>query len=337
MCRRIIPWLGLMPLLFFGVRAQGVPVAVAPETSVDVGLIPAASAPLVQDFILRNEGTAPLEIGQVEKVCDCTSFEIGARTVPPGGETTVTVTVDPRGKRGRFAEGIRIETNDPLKSWVSFLIIGEAYDPIEIEPNPLDFGLLPAGALPAAQFGLQVAVHDPTIEGLADAIPSSDILTCRIEPDGDKRYQVPIVLHPGPPDALVDAAVTLTFAGATPQKIVVPVRGLICSDIEPSRRFLRLAEFLQRSPMSQTVYLTSTHSFQIVKIDGPDWLTTTSTRLPETAGRPGSCIQKVIFSLDPGHLPAEIPPTPIRVTTDLPKSPYVLLTVFDDRQRVPPR
>jgi hypothetical protein len=316
--------------------AQGLPVAVAPETAFWLGRVPAFGPPVSHEFTLLNQGSAPLQILKAEKVCQCASFEIGAQTIQPGEETTLAVTVDPRGKRGEFGDGVRIETNDPETPSLTFLLRGEAFDRIQLEPELFDFGAIPPEALPAARISFQVEINDPDIEALGETVPSSAALTCQVTPLGNKRYEILVHLHPGLPDEFFEESLRFTFTGAKPEVITVPVRGFIQSRVEPSRRFLSLAEFLKRTPMSQTVYLTHATPFRITGIDSPEWLTVASAPLPDPDNKRRVSIQKLVIILDPAKLPAaQMPPTRLRIRADLPDSPQVFLLVFDDR--TPPR
>ncbi len=321
----------LAPFLATGLAAQGLPVAVAPEITLWLGRVPASGPPVTHEFILLNQGSAPLQILKVEKVCQCISYEIGSQTIPPGEETTLTVTVDPKGKRGEFGDGIRIETNDPETPHLTFLLRGVAFDRIQIEPELLDFGAIPLDVLPAARISFQVEINDPDVQALDQVIPSSPALTCQVNPLGDKRYEVPVQLHPGLPDQFFEESLRFSFTGAKPEVVTVPVRGFIQSRVEPSRRFLSVSGFLKWTPMSQTVYLSHATPFRILGVDCPDWLSAESAPLARPEGKLGQVIQKVVLSLDPAKLPAAIPLTRIRIRTDLPQAPQVFLLVFDDR------
>lgn len=323
-------------LLTLPVAAEGLPVAVAPETTFWLGRVPAFGPPITHEFILLNQGSAPLQILKVEKVCECASYAIGMQVIPPGEETTLAVTVDPRGKRGEFGDGIRIETNDPETPSLTFLLQGEAFDLIQIDPAEINFSPIPPDALSYLRLRIRVEINDPDVEALQEVIPSSAALACQIQPLGDKRYELLPTFYPEQPDQFFDESLKLVFTGAKPQEIVVPIRGFFHGKVEPSKRFLSLAEFLRRTPMSQTVYLSHATSFRIVGIDRPEWLSAESAPLPDPDGKRRVYIQKLVLTLDPARLPAAAAsPVRVRVRTDLADSPQVFLLLFDDRN--PPR
>lgn len=321
-----------VPFLFARLlSAQGLPVAVAPETYIWLGRVPAFGPPVSHEFTLQNQGSAPLHILDVEKVCECASYRIEPELLPPGEAATIFLTIDPKGKRGEFAEGIRIRTDDPQNPSLTFLIRGEAYDRIQIEPELFDFGALPLDVLPASRISFQVEINDPGVEALGEVTPSSAALSCQVVPLGNKRYEIQVTLHPGLPDEFFEESLRLAFTGPKAEVVTAPVRGFIQGRVEPSRRFLSLSDFLQRTPMSQTVYLSHRTPFNILGVECPPWLAAQHAPLPEAERKAGPAIQKLVLTLDPACLPAAVPLTRIRVRTDLPGSPQVFLLVFDDR------
>ena len=64
-------------------------------------------------FKIKNKGKSALIIRNVTTSCDCTTGNPTSNTVLPGGETTMEVTFDSRGKVGRQNKIITVITNDP--------------------------------------------------------------------------------------------------------------------------------------------------------------------------------------------------------------------------------
>ena len=102
----------------------GSPSASLPETFFDFGSIPASGA-VQHDFLLRNQGDAPLLIRQAYTTCGCTIADFSASVIPPGKASRVTVSFDPGfhpmgGLTVR--RGLIIESNDPLHPQVEIWI-----------------------------------------------------------------------------------------------------------------------------------------------------------------------------------------------------------------------
>ena len=102
----------------------GSPSASLPVTFFDFGKIPASGA-VQHDFLLRNQGDAPLLIRQAYTTCGCTIADFSASVIPPGKASRVTVSFDPGfhpmgGLTVR--RGLIIESNDPLHPQVEIWI-----------------------------------------------------------------------------------------------------------------------------------------------------------------------------------------------------------------------
>ena len=90
----------------------------------DMGDVP-PTAPSEARIVVRNIGTADLTISEVGGGCGCTVAVIDDPTVPPGGQTTLRVSYDPRvnqefGKR--VEKLIHLQSNDPLVPIAQFIL-----------------------------------------------------------------------------------------------------------------------------------------------------------------------------------------------------------------------
>lgn len=104
--------------------AGGAPRASLPETFFDFGSIP-AQGPVEHDFLLRNQGDAPLLIRQAYTTCGCTSADFTASVIPPGKASRVTVRFDPgfHAMAGQTVRrGLIVESNDPLHPQVEIWV-----------------------------------------------------------------------------------------------------------------------------------------------------------------------------------------------------------------------
>ena len=113
---------------------DGVPRAVVDTQDFDFGRMD----PLERrshTFVIRNEGTAPLTIRQGATSCKCTLGEVANNAVPPGGQTTVTLTwTTSKDKSEVFAQEAEIFTNDPENDYILFRIRGEIISELKIDP-----------------------------------------------------------------------------------------------------------------------------------------------------------------------------------------------------------
>lgn len=83
---------------------------------------------MAADFVIKNTGTAPLEISEVRPACGCTvaSFD---KVIPPGGSGTIHAVVDTKNLSGGSARTITVFSNDPMnpRSELTVMVKVEEY------------------------------------------------------------------------------------------------------------------------------------------------------------------------------------------------------------------
>ncbi|MDE6374416.1 MAG: DUF1573 domain-containing protein, partial [Alistipes sp.] len=85
---------------------------VLPVATHDFGDVARKGGDLVQDFVFRNEGTAPLVIVRVLTSCSCFKASFPKRPVEPGGEGVIRVTYEPlKSEPGTFNKVLQIYSN----------------------------------------------------------------------------------------------------------------------------------------------------------------------------------------------------------------------------------
>jgi hypothetical protein len=109
------------------------PQAVIGETTFDFGTI-YEDRPLTHTFVIRNTGTAPLHIEEVDPDCACTVAQYD-KTIPPGGRGEITLTIKPYSVIHQFKKQTKVRFNDPERPMVSLDLTGVAQPFIEIQPS----------------------------------------------------------------------------------------------------------------------------------------------------------------------------------------------------------
>jgi len=90
------------------------PKIVIPSVYYDFGVVGPTSV-VKRQFLVRNEGQAPLTISRAFTTCGCTTADFSARVIPPGKAALVTLVFDAgfHDVRGQVVKrGIIIENND---------------------------------------------------------------------------------------------------------------------------------------------------------------------------------------------------------------------------------
>lgn len=107
-------------ILSMVVRPDEAPKLVIGETSFNVGEVKKGS--LAQHtFTLKNEGSGILEIKNVAPMCGCTATDF-TKTIAPGQEGKVTLSVDTSTFSGAIAKSAEVYTNDPQKEQFTLML-----------------------------------------------------------------------------------------------------------------------------------------------------------------------------------------------------------------------
>lgn len=113
--------------------AEGGPSAVVAEPMIDAGTVPVGQ-PIEAEFVIENQGDAPLEILSVQPTCGCTVAEYD-ETIEPGGTGTVRAVVDTTSEAGPNAKAISVRTNDPDTPRIQLTIESNVKQFLTAEPG----------------------------------------------------------------------------------------------------------------------------------------------------------------------------------------------------------
>lgn len=114
-------------------QAAGQPKAVAAEPIKDVGVV-AKGEKATHDFVLRNEGSVPLQITDVKASCGCTVADYD-KTIAPGQTGKVRVAIDTATFNGPIAKGVTVFTNDPAAPQMELTIRAKVEPFISVKPG----------------------------------------------------------------------------------------------------------------------------------------------------------------------------------------------------------
>ena len=144
--KRIGFFITCMLFSFTLVFAQGKPEIKVSETTHNFGAILEEDGNATCEFVITNEGNAPLEINRVTASCGCTSPDWTKEPIAPGKTGVVKATYAAKGRPGPFSKTISIYSNAqeaPFTVTIKGEVISgkQAVDmqpqqtPVSIEPN----------------------------------------------------------------------------------------------------------------------------------------------------------------------------------------------------------
>lgn len=128
----------VLAILFFGFAAAaagpaGIPKIHFAETTHDFGRF-AAGGRGHCEFVFTNEGTATLEITNVQPTCGCTVAGTWTREVPPGGTGVIPLDYHAPDFAGEIQKGVSVFCNDPAQLVLVLQLKAMLYKPIELNP-----------------------------------------------------------------------------------------------------------------------------------------------------------------------------------------------------------
>jgi hypothetical protein len=113
--------------------AAGTPRASIAQTTFDFGKI-FENQPMIHTFVIKNTGTAPLIIEDVDPECACTAASYD-KTIPPGGQGKIVLRIEPYSVIHGFKKDAKVTLNDPELPVVNLSLTGVALPFIEIQPS----------------------------------------------------------------------------------------------------------------------------------------------------------------------------------------------------------
>lgn len=209
------------------------PKAVVAEPVYDAGKVNKGEE-VVHDFVIRNEGTAPLEITEVRPACGCTVADYDA-TIAPGASGKIHAVVDTTDFAGGIAKGMTVLTNDPNNPRI-VLTIKAAVEPAIflrpgfarfVQPRKSDPGTVEQIVFTRDMEDLKVLDAQSPYPFLAvDVRPAKD--EERVEEGTGNQWVVALTLDysKAPVGALADF-VRLTTNHPKQKEVGIPVSGFI--------------------------------------------------------------------------------------------------------------
>lgn len=131
--KTVILALGAALLVAATLLAAGKPKAVVVEPVKDVGTVPKGEK-IINDFVIRNEGDAVLEITNVQPACGCTVAEFD-KTIAPGQTGKVHAVVETTNFSGPISKGVSVFTSDPDTPQIDLTIRANVEPYISVKPG----------------------------------------------------------------------------------------------------------------------------------------------------------------------------------------------------------
>lgn len=94
------------------------------ETRRDMGIIKEADGKVTVEYPFTNTGDQPLSIATAYGTCDCAKIKYPTKPVAPGASGKITITYNPKHRKGEVLATITVVSNDPASKRTKLLLKG---------------------------------------------------------------------------------------------------------------------------------------------------------------------------------------------------------------------
>jgi hypothetical protein len=242
---------------------------VVPDRTHDFGTV-ARGSRVRHAFRIVNTTSQEVHIADYRTRCGCTDVKLGARSIPPGTQTTIDVTLDTSRFSGYKPSGLTVLFDRPDYAEVDLTVTSFIHSAITLEPGQVDLGTRPRGTSGTAALSLAYRGDRPSwkVTGLTTG---SDHVSAEVRelprptsPGGGVQYQIAVTLKPtAPAGSFRDEIVLETDDPATPS---IPIS--VSAEIQPSvsvapSSILNLGRLRPGQEVQRTVLVKSAQSFRI--------------------------------------------------------------------------
>jgi hypothetical protein len=245
---------------------------VFPQRAYDFGNV-ARGSRLRHTFALVNKTGSEIHIADSHTKCGCTDVRIGARTIPPGTQTTIEATIDTTKFQGHKASGLSLVLDRPSYVVVDLNLTCFIRGDITMNPGQIDFGVIRQSAKsPTAALTLLYAGGRPDW-----AIVKMNTQTARIKARGEEltrsaggqtQWNVSATLEPGQSLGYFKDEITLITNDTPPQTIPISVVANIQSAVTVTPSILNFGQVKagQTITRDNVIHVRSASPFSITKL-----------------------------------------------------------------------
>ena len=198
------------------------------------------------EFVIHNDGDAPLRLKVLKTSCKCTVGDAGGGPIPPGESAPVKLEWIARALPGPFRQTASLETNDPLHSPFELSISGEVIDATGLAPQEFSLGRVSTDESREASVvfmsfdreDLELTADPPDAEdnpGAGGESYAVEVTPLAVEDLPDSRAKagarITLKVKPGLPIGVINGWVTLHTNLPEVEELQVPVFGRVEGDL----------------------------------------------------------------------------------------------------------
>lgn len=170
--RKCLALMFIIPFFALNLMAQPKVEIMGGDTK-DWGKVTLKQSPLKHNMVIKNTGNEVLKISRLKPTCGCTTAPLTKKELKPGESTTVEVSLSIQGNSGKLNKQIAVESNDPKRSYLNYMLIAEVVLPLTVSPTTyLPFNNLQVGLEAKAVLKIKNTSETPiTLSDIKTNIP----------------------------------------------------------------------------------------------------------------------------------------------------------------------
>ena len=231
--------------------------------------------PVRHEFVIKNIGDQPLHIAQIQTTCGCLATNPGPRTVPPGEQTTIEITLRADRMQGPISKRTNVICNDPTQQVVPLTMSGTVRQAFTLDPVFVNFPELNRDQPTVATFTLTNHLPEPLV--ISNITSTSPLVTATFKPiEPGKKVEFTVTVPPyteiQPLNGLLSFSTGITIPGRDTYQVRYSGQPSPIVRVEPLRIDLGQIEDGKRYKHTFRVYsVEESTTFEIRSVSSSSW------------------------------------------------------------------
>lgn len=254
----------------------GKPKAVPVEPIKDVGIVPKGDK-AVHDFVIRNEGDAPLQITDVKASCGCTVVNYD-KVIAPGQTGKIHAEIDSTTFNGPIAKSVTVFTNDPENAQINLTVRAKIEPFIQAKPGYARY-ITVQGEEKTGTISQTIWAADGTdfnVEKVESPFPFMTATFREAKPEErtadatGKQWRIEMTLSNDAPVGALADHVRITTTHPKQKLVTIPISGFVRPVIAVTPNVADFGQIELREPLIRTINVRNfaTEPIKITGVEG---------------------------------------------------------------------
>jgi hypothetical protein len=299
------------------------------ETAFDFGRV-VRGEPIEHEFIVRNDGTAPVRVLRASMTPPILATRMPG-VIPPGTTAHIATRLDTAQLQGAFQGELVVHLDDPSRPEVALSFEGEVVGQVEVAPMPALFVVGQRGR--GAASSVELINHEAEPLQILDIQHSQDAFSTTVEPlVPGSRYRLTVTLRPDGPGGRRSDPILIRTSSRTVPSIRIVAHTDLRNRVYVFPDSVDLGSFeLARAKSEPSLLAGVAQTLMVYQVDGTDFQIRLDTDVPglflKSERGPAGDRHQITVQLQPGNLRAGDVAGSIRIRTNDPQFPQVLVPV----------